>query len=73
MFLFINDTVQIKMCLMAHQNIVWHVWTTSHQLQKLMTKLQVKLFVMDTELLHNFSFVRVRVQVTLQDCPVRHV
>lgn len=52
---------------MAHQNIVCHVWTTSHQLQKLMTKLQVNLFVMVTELLYNFSFVKVRVQVTVQD------
>jgi hypothetical protein len=44
---------------MAHQNIVWHVWTTSIKLQKLMTKLQVNLFVMVIELLYNISVASV--------------
>jgi hypothetical protein len=66
-FMLINYTMQIKMSLVAHQNIVWRVWITSHQSQKLMTKLKANLFIMDTEVLYNFSSVGVKVQFSVHD------
>jgi hypothetical protein len=71
--LLINDTAQAKMCLTAHQNVVWHVWIPTHTFQKVTTKLQVHLLVMVTELLHNLNFVGAKVQVTVKDLPYTSV
>jgi hypothetical protein len=73
--LIINGTMQVKMCVIAHQNVIWLVWITSHQFEKLMSKLQVQIFVTAIELLHSLNFVGVRILVTVQDAPytpVRH-
>jgi len=44
-----NWVAQMKMCLIAHQTVVWQVWIFIQYSMKLMTKLQLYLFVLITQ------------------------
>jgi len=67
--------MQMKMCLFAHQKVDRQVWIFSQYSLKMMTKLLAYLFVPITPRMHNWQFVWVKFQVTMQDAPnapVRH-
>jgi hypothetical protein len=36
--LLITSTMQMQICFITYQNIVWHVWITKYQFQTLMTR-----------------------------------
>jgi hypothetical protein len=63
--LLINCSMQMKICLIGHQQVVRQVWIFSLCSLKLITKFQANLFVPITQRMHSLQSVWTKIQMRL--------